>query len=601
MAYPQVIVEVQFTAGVWTDISSYVYEVHTNRGRNSQLDRMEAGTCDLILNNKDRRFDPSNTSSPYYPNVVPVRPIRVRALWSASYYPRFQGFVEDWTPRWRGRHGEVEVRCVDAFEWLSLRKLGNPFALEMMEDSPRAFWRLNENSGPTAIDSSGNGYNGTYVGSPTFSQSDPITDGEDGAVQFPFNAYVDAGTGPAIVGTGAFTVELFFKALGGAAAYNFFQQNPFGAIYSINIQMQADGDLVFWTERSGLDSTVVTSGVNFRDGNWHHLVCRRSAGGTMTIVVDKVERVSSALTIRDLSVGSIKFGGLSSDVPTTFVMDEVALYNTEVSKARTDAHYDATGAWGGQLSGTRVTSVLDMVNWSASDRAIDAGRSTLQSAPDLDAQSALEHLLDVAQTENGALYMTRDGKVKFRQRLNLSSTASYTFGDAGGAELPYVDVVPVYSKDLIRNHVQVTRKDGNTSSASDTTSIAAYLERFYSKSSIANTDTEAQNDALWTLAHYKDPILQFKELVVDPANDEAALWPAVLTLELEDLLRLFRRPPGGGSTIDQSTYIQRIKEDIGPGQKWIVTYGLSPAEVQVYWQLGVVGFSELGTTTRLAY
>lgn len=49
----------------------------------------------MILNNTDRRFDPSY-ASPYYPNVVPMRRVRDRTVQPAVTYDLFEGFVEDW-------------------------------------------------------------------------------------------------------------------------------------------------------------------------------------------------------------------------------------------------------------------------------------------------------------------------------------------------------------------------------------------------------------------------------------------------------------------------------------------------------------------------
>lgn len=53
----------------------------------------------------------------------------------------------------------------------------------IIASSPFLYWRLNETSGTTAVDSSGNGHDGTYHGSPTFAVAGARTDG-DTAVSF---------------------------------------------------------------------------------------------------------------------------------------------------------------------------------------------------------------------------------------------------------------------------------------------------------------------------------------------------------------------------------------------------------------------------------
>ena len=46
-----------------------------------------------------------------------------------------------------------------------------------LDDGPVAFWRLGDSGGPTAADSSGNGYNGSYAGNVTPDSNAPTNDG----------------------------------------------------------------------------------------------------------------------------------------------------------------------------------------------------------------------------------------------------------------------------------------------------------------------------------------------------------------------------------------------------------------------------------------
>ena len=66
------------------DVSAYVQEIRISRGRTDNLQDFSAGTCTVVLNNNDRRFDPSNTASPYVDpatslsGVVPRRKVQVK-------------------------------------------------------------------------------------------------------------------------------------------------------------------------------------------------------------------------------------------------------------------------------------------------------------------------------------------------------------------------------------------------------------------------------------------------------------------------------------------------------------------------------------------
>ncbi len=99
-SYPYLKVEIAFstdpTSGspTWTEITQYVLGFSCRRGRQHDLARIEAGTLDARLDNRDRRFDPSYAASPYYPDVLPLRRIRIRASWNSVIYPVWQGYVE---------------------------------------------------------------------------------------------------------------------------------------------------------------------------------------------------------------------------------------------------------------------------------------------------------------------------------------------------------------------------------------------------------------------------------------------------------------------------------------------------------------------------
>jgi hypothetical protein len=66
------------------DVAPYVQQISTTRGRSDQLSNFSAGTCSVTLLNNDRRFDPTNESSPYWDpitgrsGVTPRRKVTIR-------------------------------------------------------------------------------------------------------------------------------------------------------------------------------------------------------------------------------------------------------------------------------------------------------------------------------------------------------------------------------------------------------------------------------------------------------------------------------------------------------------------------------------------
>jgi hypothetical protein len=74
------------------DVSQYLLGVQVDRGKSRELDRYSAGQTSVIFDNRARTFDPLNTTSPYYGQIIPHREIRVRSNGTAV----FQGLIDDW-------------------------------------------------------------------------------------------------------------------------------------------------------------------------------------------------------------------------------------------------------------------------------------------------------------------------------------------------------------------------------------------------------------------------------------------------------------------------------------------------------------------------
>jgi hypothetical protein len=147
VSFPDALLEVEFTDGEWTDITSEMRTFSFGWGRSRDIDRPEAGTSTLVLDNFEREFEPANPDGPYYPNVRPMRRIRLRAIvdsdddpfymdWSyldgpdlmeagPVYVPLFTHFAESWKADWpaNGFDATATVQGVDAFKVLSLTDL----------------------------------------------------------------------------------------------------------------------------------------------------------------------------------------------------------------------------------------------------------------------------------------------------------------------------------------------------------------------------------------------------------------------------------------------------------------------------------------------
>jgi hypothetical protein len=105
----------------WTDISADVKAISISRGRQHALDRIEAGTAKIILDNTDGNYWP--TGGIYSPNVLPCKALNIRATYGITTYDLYYGFVEAWQPSWLSDVGGlapvVTVSCADLQKNLS--------------------------------------------------------------------------------------------------------------------------------------------------------------------------------------------------------------------------------------------------------------------------------------------------------------------------------------------------------------------------------------------------------------------------------------------------------------------------------------------------
>lgn len=254
-----------------------------------------------------------------------------------------------------------------------------------------------------------------------------------------------------------------------------------------------------------------------------------------------------------------------------------------------------------ELSSARIAAVLDDADWPAGDRDIDTGQTTVQAAT-LELANPLAHLLKVADSENGLLFMDRDGNLRFRSRHGLIGglldADSFTFGDGAGEQL-YESVVVEYDADDVWNEVSVSSQGVATQTASDAASIAEYkIVRTLEKTALLLTSTTEQADyAKFLLASYKDAAVRVDRIVFRLAE----FWDRVLSCDLGSKIMVVANPEGSDPIV-QPSYIEGIHWDIEGGSAWVCTWDVVPLTRRAsFWVLGDSVQGILGSTTTLAY
>lgn len=643
---------------VWTDVSADVRSFDTSRGRQYELDRFEAGTATIVLNNRHRKYDPTNTSSPHSPNVKPMRRVRIRATHNAITYDVWHGFIESIvleypTPMVNAGDAVAVVQCVDGFENLAMAELpDSPWAFEIWKTfrdvaspvSNVAWYRLSEDDPLTT--KAANAFprsdrDGTYI-SGTAAQSTSTTGlvfkSGDGAREFSHAAtqavQLPSGESGVFVNSYGSLIEAVVKVVGNGTTgsepartlfvHGSIDPNEGGGTNArVSFGLDTAGKLRAFVH-DGTNSRQVLSTIAIDDGKVHHVAARFASATSFSVWIDGVDRSGTPTTtgtgapdwLAESFTWRIGPDNPSATPVQPFVIDEVVIWSggfgivvpdadiTTHAKAALDTAGGTRNdvAWGNELSGTRVDRILE--KWAgivAADIDTDAGNSTL--GPTTLGGSVLEYLQKIAESEYGGLYMGADGKVRFRQRHALlqssqHTTSQATFGDGVG-ELDYRGLSLPTDLTRVFNEVTVAREDGTERHAEDETSIDTYRRRNLDRTGLLHdSDLESQDAADWLLAHFKDPDTRVDAIEITPRRDAANLWPQALGRKLEDRVTVKRQPPGGG-TISKQVLIQHIHHSADASSKtWTTTFQLTAADTDAYW---ILGTSELGVDSRLAY
>lgn len=199
-----------------------------------------------------------------------------------------------------------------------------------------------------------------------------------------------------------------------------------------------------------------------------------------------------------------------------------------------------------QSSGDRVDALLDEADVPSAWRNIDGGASTcISDTPDT---TILEALQQVAETEDGVVFVDGDGVLQFRDRTRLFTPAvsPTVFGDDPDQnELPYIGIEPSYGDTLLYTRVIANPKGGTAQVQDDATAQARYGLRVLDTPELLLSALDADDRAVGWLDRYKTPRVRIPSITILGQQDDD-LWPEVLGNELYDRKIVRRRPPGPG-------------------------------------------------------
>ena len=224
------------------------------------------------------------------------------------------------------------------------------------------------------------------------------------------------------------------------------------------------------------------------------------------------------------------------------------------------------GAGSPQLSGDRINTLLDVVNWPESQRDVNSGSSTLQADPGTENRDLLTAIQLVESSEFGGFFIDAEGNATFLSRDTISKKADETptvFADDNSA-ITYQQIEFANDDTLLVNDVTVTRLNSVfPQNVFDQTSIDTYFLHSGKRDGIlVQTDAEALDQAQTLLVARKDTTDRIDSMTINLLDSSAPTKiVAGLSLEIFDLVNVTKTVPGG-STITKELFVQGVQHDI---------------------------------------
>ncbi len=619
--FPTFALEVDFTnTDTWVDISDRFVSATISRGKQRELDTNAAGTMTVVLRNDDRELDPSFEDSAFWPDVKPMRRIRLVATRAAVERHLFNGYVDRWKPNPGGPNdATITVDATDYFKVLAATMLpSSPYAAEVLADSPTAWWRLSEpDDQTTAFDAAGD-MDLAYADNPNRAEQSLIAREPNGSVFFshtdpnrvqgqvqPITAY-------------PFTIEAVIRSNETRDDYERFifrqrRTDVDGMLLRVSTTANsAAGKLLWGHTNDNVVGQVWRSTSRVDDGSPHHVALVATSASSVLIYVDGVAgqtHVTNTATPTIAASGWItSLGNISAEAFNVGLfgfdgwLQDIAVYPVALAQARVEAHAAAlTLPWDGDTPGERadkVAAIADRTwfgetNLLAPATSFDTGASVMQSA--VLGETALEHLQGVAQAEFGELFVQADGTLRLVGRLGLiNQPAGSEVSDAHGTDPAVIAYQPEFGDDLIRNHVAVSRREGVVHTAQDATSIDDYLTHSFTLDGLYHDSDElSRYAAQFLVSEYAQPLLRVSGVTLRPRSDPSVLFPIVMTRDLGDTIDISITPQGVGDPFTQHSVIQRVEHTIGP-LAWETRWTISPALAGCFLELdtGECGLDE---------
>jgi hypothetical protein len=566
MPLPSYVVELQFGASSYVDVTQYVQSISIGRGINRVLDDFSAGSLSITFVNNNRVFDPLNTSSPLwyvaggYTMVQPAGQIRV----SSNSIRRFTGYVQTWDFSYgeSGFDGQATVTALDFLYKVSNANFtgGTQYEVEATSDRIKSVMKANSFGTATYADVYGGhtlvGYDENLPGDNVLSYLQNLARSEPADLFSSASAVLE-------MKDRSFTDYVWNNT----SRYNFVTYPATATILdnteSITVGVNRSG----W-ELIGTQATATTSaygGFVWRGGTVADLVTpANSYVGFAHVDYNPTRYANSGLTytfaglIRgvagtfDIALITLDPTGQGQNVASTTVVSASSTAWNAFTLTNTDSTTVGGVRVSASISGGTTYSVIGdgfivepagtSVNYFDGDWNPYAGMTSASTAYEI-AWAGVPRA-----SQSGLLTSVASA---------ITAPAVHSFADANaqslfsGTAIYFTDLQVVYGSEQLYNDVQVVGINA-TAVTEDTTSQSLYGLRGYSQTdNLTTSTTKPAEIASAFLGEFRLPEYRAEQMTIALEALSTAHQNIVLGIEIRDVVRVAFKPSNTGSSVDK--------------------------------------------------
>lgn len=226
--------------------------------------------------------------------------------------------------------------------------------------------------------------------------------------------------------------------------------------------------------------------------------------------------------------------------------------------------YSASFVAASGLTGAAVSEAASVAGWPEGRLDLDVGTS-LVGVNDVDEDAnVLQYLQQIAETENGLLFIGKDGALTFRDRTSALVRTDVLFTDAGDG-IPFVDIEIEFGTEFLFTRVEVEWLGGLVT-AEDTEESEEYGVSTLRVKTLLGSVEDAEDFAIFLVERYRQPTVRVKGLAVEMRGLPVAQQAELVGLDIGDIVFVNFTPNGIGEPIFRELSVESIEHSMAPGE-----------------------------------